>query len=96
MVTLTIRSRLRSSSPVPTNHTLASCSSVFTSDSSGITLVLSGVKGEHGYEGPSQGAGPKYSIVTEGTLCKGQLIPGRLLGLKHTAYIQLLGEQQSA
>lgn len=80
MVTLTVRTSQRSPSPAFTTPTLASCSSFSTSNSSGITLVRFGIKGGNSYEGPSQGGDvPKTSIMTEGTLHKGQLTAGHLL-----------------
>lgn len=95
MVTLTVRTYLHSPSPAFTIPSLASCSSFSTSNSSGITLVRFGIKGGHSCEGPSQGAGPKTSIMTAGTLHKGQLTAGHLLApLKHFPS-KLLGEQQS-
>lgn len=72
MVTLTVRTRLRSPSPAFTSPTLATCSSSSTSNSSGITL-LTGNKDEL-KECPSDGVTPKNCIMMEVTLHKGQLI----------------------
>lgn len=97
MVTLTVRTSQHSPSPAFTIPTLASCSRFSTSNNSGITLVHFGIKGGHRYEGTSQGAGPKTSIMTEGTLHKGQLQLDNCLlltPLKHSPY-KLMREQYS-